>query len=831
MPALAIALLLAAPQVAITFLHLPQKRAETGAPVTVSGAMYGAADLERAAVLYRHITSEGVAPWKTLELTAKAGDSYAATIPGDDVQPPGIEYYAVASDFFGQDHEIFASKDAPQRVDVGEGAGTRPPPGETPPTRPRKTKAEPPAFREPPETGSLATGRDEPLATAPALVSVVSNAVLRASGARTVADALALVPGVTVSRDVQGFYTAAIHGRRDAAGVLVMFDGHVLNSAYDAKALLELSTDGVERIEVLRGPGPASLAPGATLGAINIVPRRIDGAEVVAALGTFGDAHATIVGGGRVGGGARLDGDVSFGASAGWDRRDITRDVYTDGLRAAGSLGESTPAGQTDDHGTLFNAGARLSTDNGLTASVRALWQDRGALVGQFDAVGAAGGKRSDLAWSVVLADVGWKVDLGGGSSFGVRAWGDDHLVNRLFLVAPPGFTFEQNTWPDGIQRRDQFSLRTAGAEAKTELVLGDHRLAIGVSAELQALADDYVSANINGTQPLTDLEIPGDVKSPTDPSSPLQPFTSRTLVGGWLGDSWRIVPELSVAASLRLDAMPGLALSPTGPAALALDPHASIVFAPADGVALKLLYDSGFRAPTMEELVSVPIFSDKLVHGEAIGSTSLLAERVQSLQAVVELEQALGEGRGRLRLAGFYDAFANPIRAVDQTGKSVPFTNRPQGEIAYGAEAEARFASSKRLWQAAGVGWNVARDNALPSGFDLLPMVPELRAWLALNVPVGGLFDVGVTVDHASVRGNAARSSLEALRSYTLPARTLVGVTLRTTPLDDKYTLELSVQNALQTPWADDAARPDRETGQVPREPIGAWLIARGKY
>ena len=84
-------------------------------------------------------------------------------------------------------------------------------------------------------------------------------------------DVLDVIPGLTVSRDVQGFHRIAVRGLRTDAEVLFLLNGHRLNSFYDGRALMNLPIENVERIEVIRGPGSALYGTGAFLGVVNIV--------------------------------------------------------------------------------------------------------------------------------------------------------------------------------------------------------------------------------------------------------------------------------------------------------------------------------------------------------------------------------------------------------------------------------------------------------------------------------------------------------------------------------------------------------------------------------
>ena len=70
----------------------------------------------------------------------------------------------------------------------------------------------------------------------------------------------------------------------------------------------------------------------------------------------------------------------------------------------------------------------------------------------------------------------------------------------------------------------------------------------------------------------------------------------------------------------------------------------------------------------------------------------------------------------------------------------------------------------------------------------------------------------------------------LELIRRYTLPAYTVVTAQLRTEPLFDRVELGVLGQNVFNVEYADDAVRPDRVTGGVPREGVRVFGTVRVK-
>ncbi|PLX86169.1 MAG: hypothetical protein C0614_03910 [Desulfuromonas sp.] len=120
-----------------------------------------------------------------------------------------------------------------------------------------------------------ATKVSQPLAEAPASVTVVSAAEIAERGATRLDELLQDVVGLrVVSSGTRGSLSSASIRGSEASQVLVLIDGVRLNSAqygqFDLNQL-PVSVNAIERIEVLRGPASALYGSNALGGVINIV--------------------------------------------------------------------------------------------------------------------------------------------------------------------------------------------------------------------------------------------------------------------------------------------------------------------------------------------------------------------------------------------------------------------------------------------------------------------------------------------------------------------------------------------------------------------------------
>ncbi|MEX2157515.1 MAG: TonB-dependent receptor [Gemmatimonadales bacterium] len=123
-------------------------------------------------------------------------------------------------------------------------------------------------------------------------VTMIRGSDLQARGIRTVAEALRGVPGTTVVETGSfGGQTSLFMRGGESDYVKVLLDGVPLNRAGGGMDLAHLTTDNVDRIEIVRGPASVLYGSDATTGVIQIFTRTGQGATRVGTelrAGTYG---------------------------------------------------------------------------------------------------------------------------------------------------------------------------------------------------------------------------------------------------------------------------------------------------------------------------------------------------------------------------------------------------------------------------------------------------------------------------------------------------------------------------------------------------------------
>ncbi len=164
----------------------------------------------------------------------------------------------------------------------------------------------------------------QPLAQAPAAVTVIDQEMIRASGFRDIPDLFRLVPGFNVAYTRDNTWGVGYHGLADAFSrrMQVLIDGRSVYTPGFGEvpwASLPLSIEDIERIEVVRGPNAATYGANAFFGVINIItkdPLEVQGARASLQAGEQGMRGALF----RFGGGN--DKDFRYRLSLSDQRRD-----------------------------------------------------------------------------------------------------------------------------------------------------------------------------------------------------------------------------------------------------------------------------------------------------------------------------------------------------------------------------------------------------------------------------------------------------------------------------------------------------------------------------
>ncbi len=253
----------------ITFniLHQPVTSAVLMEPITVRANISDPAKVAYAAVNYR---LSGEKAYKVVFMNRISGDLFEATIPGEDVLTPGIEYFIFVMDIRGVPHMLFRDAKTPQVVNVTEEkvAEERITAG---------LEAEFALFAAE-EVVYGAAKHEQKISEAPSAVTVLTEEDIRAIGAESIPELLRYVPGMDVEIINASFYTVGARGFTTEANnlLLVLIDGMEVNIELFGEPFwlaLPVTIQDIKRIEVIRGPGSALYGANAFAGVVNIITK------------------------------------------------------------------------------------------------------------------------------------------------------------------------------------------------------------------------------------------------------------------------------------------------------------------------------------------------------------------------------------------------------------------------------------------------------------------------------------------------------------------------------------------------------------------------------
>jgi outer membrane cobalamin receptor len=464
---------------------------------------------------------------------------------------------------------------------------------------------------------------------APSSVVVLTSADIRHFGWRTLADALATLPGLYVTNDRDYSYLGARGFLRpgDYNGrFLLTIDGVRTNDPVYDQAMLGteglLDMDMVKRIEFVPGPGSAVYGSNALFGVINIVTRdgsSMAGLRAAVAAGSFGERRGRVSYGWHDQSGADLLVSATSYARTGEDLYFPEYDTPDQNHGVAHRL-------DYDRAQNFLVTGAY----RGFTLTAAYLARTKGIPTATYGAVFNAPYATRDtdanvaLTWNGALAP---KVALAAQVSWG-RA---EYLgVGYFALDAAP------------VRNVDGDHARWFGASVNATITaLPGHKIVAGVEGNRNTRRDQY-NFDADPYRLLLDDHAPSD-----------------TRAAAFVEDEIRLPAGFLVNAGLRYDHY-------RHPAIHRLSPRVALLYKVTPRDTLKLIGGSAFRAPNAYELYYAYPGAD----GQA-ANPNLQPERITTRELV--LEHALA-GAGHATLSMFHyaiDGLVNIQQDLD-TGLSV---------------------------------------------------------------------------------------------------------------------------------------------------------------
>lgn len=385
---------------------------------------------------------------------------------------------------------------------------------------------------------------ETPRSASPAATTVITAGDVRVTQRDRVADALGAVPGMTItSNGGVGAVTSSFPRGGESDYTLLIVDGVRMNTFGGGLDLAHLSTAGVERIEVTRGPQSALYGADAIGGVVDVVSRASGPLTVTASgdAGSFDTRQSSASVSGTVGTiGVHASGD--YADSQGWnDRRapngervsndDYTRRAISGGLTWTPSAVTFVRAHAQRRTSARGNPGPFGADPNGTFTGIDRIARGTMATTG----VAAALTQRMGSRWHLRVDATHATLDSGFVSAFGASVMDTIRDSGRAQLDA----TFTRALSASaGVEVTGEDARSTYITDTNFDILPIERRV-VGSFGELRLEAGRLFAAIGLRAEHITRSSLAGNA----DPYTPRPTFADDTVV------SWN--PKLAVSYML----------------------------------------------------------------------------------------------------------------------------------------------------------------------------------------------------------------------------------------------------------------------------------------
>lgn len=552
----------------------------------------------------------------------------------------------------------------------------------------------------------VATGTAKQLSEAPAVVSVITAAEIKATGARTLREAVERVPGLHVAASSTNRLTNMFNVRGIQTGttpqMLVLLDGVEISelTALSTPQSFMYPTSFIERIEIIRGPGSAVYGADAFSGVINIItktPTNNKEFEVGGNIGSF-DYFESWLNGNFVQG--KLKGGFSINHS---QQDDDDKRI--------------TPYGVMSRSYDMENI--HLNLEYGEFSLKNWYWQSE-----QKMGIGAAiFGNDFDRDISKALrTQLSWNGNLSENLDGTAEVSYSENSSDALFQLLPPGtwpigpdgnlfippFTFVD--FPDGAIGQPQGQTnRLKISSAIIYSGIENHRFRVGFGYEDMELADVKEVKNF-GPGVLDVANIPDNLISTelVDVSGTefiFSPDYNRYLKYLSIQDEWKFAKKWELTAGVRYDDYSDFGST--------TNPRLALVWSTTETLTSKFLYGTAFRAPKVAELAFIN-------NPAQLGNSDLSPEEIETVELAFDY-------RPNKQFTGLLNIFSYQSKDLIQLDQTLTYQNIGEQD-GKGIEVETNWQVTEKARINANFSW---LDSELPLTDEDKAQVPGLMAFL----------------------------------------------------------------------------------------------------
>lgn len=485
-----------------------------------------------------------------------------------------------------------------------------------------------------------ASGYQEKAIDAPASVTTFYDKEWQLLGDRTLFDVISNTPGVhtSISQLVFGSNTAIFRGLRndDNAGLKLLIDGEPVEFLYSSGFFYTFNKPltGIERIEVVRGPGSALYGSDAFAGAINLITKDTLSSDPQFVLRASRDDSLDL---GFFTGYALDNFKVSFSIDYITSNDDPNRIIQSDlqtNLDALSNTSASLAPGTIDNRYEILDSHLKLAGDNWRINGWTWHNLDGGAGPGVSQALDPNADIRIDA--DMLTAAYKWDslpirgdMELAGGyqrhfQSMTLALFPPGALLplsaDGNLALGPPFSSFAE--FPDGVIGKPKMNTERSFANLTYLAQIKKHKVRLQVGTEDQSMETSESKNFGKGVLDGTETQVDGELTNISNTEYVYAPDSSRSFNFLALQDDWQFHKQWRLNLGVRYDDYSDFGDT--------TNPRASLIWKASANTTFKLLYGEAFRAPSFFNSFNQnnPVFlGNKNLAPETITTKELITE------------------------------------------------------------------------------------------------------------------------------------------------------------------------------------------------------------
>ncbi len=540
------------------------------------------------------------------------------------------------------------------------------------------------------EASEIATKNSLNIDYLPSVVTVINAETFRTAGITNLAEALDMLPGFQIQRNVIGYNMTTVRGFKNPNAYLsdkikIMLDGVPVHNETSGSShmFLDFPLELVKKIEVLRGPASSLYGAGSLYGTINIITK-LGSRTPINRLHLSGGSYSHFSAGTNV---HEQIGSWNFFADGYYLQND--KQVYAKVTEHSGTFN----TGEADNALKNYTVGFRLDREHwAFSTRLKANRAGNGySFEGKFNPIPERNEGHgssfllSNLSYNKTINDI----KLNANASYTHReVWLDANLIDVNKILSRFS-KIDVTDMREGLYIEEETHEENAHFELTAEFPeYYANSLLVGSGVEYTTVSKDNYYNSIENyiaqhrdeilAHPnyekfkFNEYNEPGYWNNPT--TSKLQDNVERTNLYAYLQDLIALTPNLDLTLGLRADHYSDFGLQ--------LSQRAALVYRASDETIFKLLYGSAFRAPSFVEAYS----NGHIYYRQ--GYDDIKPEHTDTYEAVLILKPNY---QHRFMINYFYSILDNVIDLEEDPTTPTGYMNYDK-RVSQGIEAEYNY-------------------------------------------------------------------------------------------------------------------------------------------